>query len=298
MADDLASRISDASVAALELVPGEQRFADLSNHVLRGGASRFAPVVLDDEHLRYVLPVGIPGASLVYGTLLIQKSRFALVWRQDPSRPYHAQTMELGPETVITQSPVTLRGEVWGRFDLRRPGSADVTFLVPPVASPALPRMLHRVLIEEPHSQLGRTVGAPLPVSLTEPSPAPEGSIVADAPVEASSDPGEPTELLAAADKPVAPPTWTPRRPEEDGPHLADEALYRPTVRVSPLTSADDAPPEPPTRAVVHAEQSAPPPEIAAPAGFGDLAKGFVTGLVATLIVGGLYVVARLAGWL
>ena len=79
MPDDLAGRIGDGAVAVFELVPGEQRFADLSNYVLRGGASRFAPVVLDNEPIRYVLPVGIPGTKLDYGTLLIQRSRCALV---------------------------------------------------------------------------------------------------------------------------------------------------------------------------------------------------------------------------
>ena len=38
VADDLADRISDGHVAVLELVPGEQRFIDLSRFVLRGGA--------------------------------------------------------------------------------------------------------------------------------------------------------------------------------------------------------------------------------------------------------------------
>lgn len=147
MADDLADRISDGAVAVLELVPGEQRFADLSRFVLKGGASRFAPVVLDDEPIRYVLPVGVPGHKLDFGTLLIQQTRCALVWRTDPARPYHAMITALGPETTVKQSPATVRGDVWGRFDLRHPGTAHMTFLVPPVASAELPKMLHRVLV-------------------------------------------------------------------------------------------------------------------------------------------------------
>ena len=137
MADDLADRISDGHVAVLELVPGEQRFIDLSRFVLRGGASRFAGVVLDDEPIRYVLPVGVPSrTTLDYGVLLIQRSRCALVWRTDPMKPSHALIAELGPDTTVQAAPVVVRGEMWGRFDLRHTGSTPMTFLVPPVDSP------------------------------------------------------------------------------------------------------------------------------------------------------------------
>ena len=78
MQDDLASRISDGSIAVLELLPGDDRFADLSNYVLRGGASRFAPVVKYDEPIRYVLPVGVPGSKLDFGTLILQRTRCAM----------------------------------------------------------------------------------------------------------------------------------------------------------------------------------------------------------------------------
>ena len=70
MPDDLADRISDGVVAVLELVPGEKRFVDLSRHVLKGGAERFRPVVLTDEPVRYLVPVGVPGKKLDFGTLL------------------------------------------------------------------------------------------------------------------------------------------------------------------------------------------------------------------------------------
>jgi len=168
MPDDLAGRIGDGAVAVFELVPGEQRFADLSNYVLRGGASRFAPVVLDNEPIRYVLPVGIPGTKLDYGTLLIQRSRCALVWRTEPSRPYHALIMQLDSQTTVAQSAATIRGEAWGRFDLTHPGNADMTFLVPPVASTALPRMLYRVLVEEPGSRRVRSSGPELSAAVVE----------------------------------------------------------------------------------------------------------------------------------
>lgn len=190
MADDLAARISDGAVAVLDLVPGEQRFHDLSRFVLRGGASRFAAAVLDDEPLRYVLPVGVPGRKLDYGTLLIQRSRCALVWRTDPARPYHAKIAALGPDTTVSQSPVTIRGEVWGRFDLHPADGPTMTFLVPPVAATALPRMLHRVLVDEPRSRLAFVEAPPLPTAVTDG--------VAE-PVPSAADPDAPTEDLGPA---------------------------------------------------------------------------------------------------
>lgn len=370
MADDLASRISDGAVAVLELVPGEQRFADLSNYVLRGGASRFAPVVLDDEHLRYVLPVGIPGAKLDYGTLLIQKSRCALVWRSEPSRPYHALITELGPETTVAQTPVTVRGEVWGRFDLRRPGLPDMTFLVPPVASTALPRMLHRVLIDEPGSSQGRIEAAPLtreviegldeptedvddapaesdkatavlpavPAASPAPEPKPSGlggataarvSSVADAvatptaptpaasfaptpaaastPAPAASVDSAATQVLApipAAPLPAgaATPTWTPRRtePEASLAPYRDGELFREATRTTPATTQPAV--APPGRTTVltatgQAREADRVPANAQPR-VGDPLKGFLTGFVATVVVGGLVVLAKVMGLL
>lgn len=337
MADDLASRISDGAVAVLELVPGEQRFADLSNYVLRGGASRFAPVVLDDEHLRYVLPVGIPAAKLDYGTLLIQKTRCALVWRSEPSRPYHALITELDPETTVAQTPVTVRGEVWGRFDLRRPGLADMTFLVPPVASTALPRMLHRVLIDEPGSKQGRIETAPLTREVVEgPDDEPSEVVVesdratallpaipAASPAQelkpsilggataarASSVDSAATQVLAATPAaPAAPPTvaaapiWTPRRPEPEASLVpyGDGDLYREATRTTPATTQPAV--APPGRATamtstgrsVEVERV---PTYAQP-GLGDPVKGFLAGFVATVVVGGLVVLAKVMGLL
>lgn len=288
MANDLASRIGDAQVAVLELVPGEQRFADLSNFVLRGGASRFSPVVLDNERVRYVLPVGIPGEKLHYGTLLLQNSRCALVWRTEPYRPYHALIMELGPATTIAQSPATIRGEVWGRFDLHRAGVPDMTFLVPPVATPALPRMLFRVLVDEPGSTQGTVPLAPLAPAVAQgfqPDPAETSATAAEAappaavPAQAVSalsvpaaDPAD-TQELQAVDRPEPDATtrWQPRRPTATTPaagaHRAttpastsasdalyrDEALYRDASRTTP-------PPAPPTQAV--AATTAPVPGL------------------------------------
>lgn len=202
MQDDLASRISDGSIAVLELLPGEARFADLSNYVLRGGASRFAPVIVDDEPVRYVLPVGVPGAQLDFGTLILQRSRCAVVWKPDPMRPYRALIMELGPQTTVSQSVVTVRGEAWGRFDLRRDGSPDLTFLVPPVASAALPRMLRRVLVDEPRSRAQRLDVQPLRPEVTDP-PAPPAKAAAPAARPAAADVAPP----AARPEPTSAPT-------------------------------------------------------------------------------------------
>jgi hypothetical protein len=353
MADDLASRISDGAVAVLELAPGEQRFADLSNYVLRGGASRFAPVVLDDEHLRYVLPVGIPAAKLDYGTLLIQKTRCALVWRSEPSRPYHALITELGPETTVAQTPVTVRGEVWGRFDLRRPGLADMTFLVPPVASTALPRMLHRVLIDEPGSKQGRIEAAPLTREVIEGLDDAPSEVVDDAPAEsdratavlpaflaaspapspqagslggatAATTAAAPSQAAASVDSaatqvltptlaapatpaappPVAaaPPTWAPRKsePEASLAPYRDGDLYREATRTTPVTTQPAiAPPgrAATTTATGRSREVEHVPAYAQP-GLGDPVKGFLTGFVATVVVGGLFVLAKVMGLL
>ena len=271
MADDLADRISDGSIAVLDLVPGEQRFHELSRFVLRGGASRFAAAVLEDEPVRYVLPVGVPGRKLDYGTLLIQRTRCALVWRTDPARPYHAKIAELGPDTTVSQSPVAIRGEVWGRFDLQQGGTPAMTFLVPPVAATALPRMLHRVLVDEPRSRLAYIEAPPLPLEVTE---------GAAEPVPAPVEPDAPTEPLPATipDAPTTSPDapaptsdatarWDARAAEADAPtevidlwsaepqttepaaEVSYEDLYRTSERTSPTSpppaSADSASPAP-----------------------------------------------------
>nr|NLI51179.1 hypothetical protein [Propionibacterium sp.] len=251
MADDLAARISEGAVAVLDLVPGEQRFHDLSRFVLRGGASRFAAVVLDDEPVRYVLPVGVPGRKLDYGTLLIQRSRCALVWRTDPARPYHAKIAALGPDTTVSQSPVTIRGEVWGRFDLRSPDGPTMTFLVPPVAATALPRMLHRVLVEEPRSRLAYVEAPPLPPAVTE---------GAAEHVPTAVDPDAPTEALKAAALRSDSEALEPAPPVEAGPAPTIPAAAEPEpALVEPI-------PEPP---VSEWAESAAADESAAAAEFG-----------------------------
>lgn len=373
--DDLASRISDGSVAVLELLPGEGRFAELSHHVLRGGASRFAPVVLESEPIRYVLPVGIPGATLDFGTLLLQRTRCALVWKNDPLRPYRALIMELGPETTVSQAGAAVRGEMWGRFDLRREGTPDMTFLVPPVTSVALPRMLQRVLIDEPRSHAQRLVTEPLSRAVTEgqtqltppapapapaatqapapqappaprtvapaplpaaaplPTPAPEApAAAASTPAASQASPGEtsmlrmhgtepdatmPMSAVHLDDWPEQAPrqqrpssrrgegsgTWT-RRPEAEAeqttPIYRDDALFRDSARTAPLTPDGYQAPVPPRPVVTQPSAGALPVvveeeegEVASP----DMLKGFLTGFVVTMIVGGLFVLARVLGW-
>lgn len=235
MQDDLASRISDGSIAVLELLPGDDRFADLSNYVLRGGASRFAPVVKYDEPIRYVLPVGVPGSKLDFGTLILQRTRCAMVWKSDPLRPYRAVVMELGPRTTVSQSAATIRGEAWGRFDLRREGTPDLTFLVPPVASTALPQMLRRVLVDEPRSQARRIEVPALGPEVTEApvpkapeAPAPKAS-------EAPKAPAAPAPKAPAALAPAAPPAAPPakNRPREEA--ATTPAKVRQTAPKAPV---------------------------------------------------------------
>lgn len=206
MPDDLADRISDGVVAVLELVPGEKRFVDLSRHVLKGGAERFRPVVLTDEPVRYLVPVGVPGKKLDFGTLLVQRSRVALVWRSDPARPYHAVVCDLNRRTTVSQTAVVVRGETWGRFDMRDE-SASMTFLVPPVATPGLPRALHAALIEEPDARVARFATAPLAAAITDEEPpadaSPETPLI---PAEqkraedAAPAPDAPTQVIASSD--------------------------------------------------------------------------------------------------
>ncbi len=306
MADDLADRISDGAMAVTDLVPDEQRFARLSNFVLRGGASRFAPVVLDDEPIRYVLPVGVPGLRLDFGTLLIQTTQCALVWRTDPARPYQALVTHLGPDTSVMQSAATVQGEIWGRFDLHHTGSANVTFLVPPVTAPALPRMLQRVLVTEPGSMVGHFDLSPLPASVSEVAPA----AAPDLPVLPVPDP-EPAPQLAALD--TAPEAITPvqEHPEQSGP------LYRESDRVTPepaepegpffrpisRSPAPPAPPEPVT-ALLPAVPALPTPtplptQVSAVQrrGMAPL-RAFLIGLGATLAVGAVLLLAKALGWI
>ncbi len=301
MADDLAARISDGAVAVLDLVPGEQRFHELSRFVLRGGASRFAAAVLEDEPVRYVLPVGIPGRKLDYGTLLIQRSRCALVWRTDPARPYRARIVELGPDTTVSQSPVTIRGEVWGRFDVQHGEGPVMTFLVPPVSATALPRMLHRVLVEQPRSQLAFVEAPPLPTAVTEGVTEPVPSFVdPDAPTEgldaaairsaASAEPteptqptepapaAEPTEVLAAPESgdaapavPDAEPTQAtePTGPAEERFRSASDEFGIPEPDEFGLPKPDGTPPEGPT--IEEPEPAVPEPEPAVEEPYEDL---------------------------
>jgi hypothetical protein len=270
MTDDLADRISDGVVAVLELVPGEQRFADLSRFVMKGGASRFHPVILDEEPIRYVLPVGVPGRKLDFGALLIQATRCALVWRTDPSRPFHALVMTLGPATTVAQSAVTVRSETWGRFDLRDP-QGSMTFLVPPVASPALPRALHRALVVEPHSHRGAAESTPLSPSITE------GDMVtedAEGTTNGATPPAEPTPpaRLTPPSTPVAPaatgyipvgPTDVPFVPPIPRPLFRDEVSPQPSDVGAPTQVIPTYQPPTPVPPILGAPIQAPPIPVA-----------------------------------
>ncbi|WP_147675103.1 hypothetical protein [Nigerium massiliense] len=198
MPDDLADRISEGAVAVLELVPGEKRFVDLTRHVLRGGAERFRPVLLPDEPVRYLVPVGVPGKKLDFGTLLVQRSRVSLVWRTDPARPYHAVICTLSDRTTVSQTAVVVRGETWGRFDMRD-DTASMTFLVPPVATPGLPRALHEALIDEPDSRVARFATAPLAPSITTDPGPDDAGFLDERHRRADPDSAAPTEIIPAS---------------------------------------------------------------------------------------------------
>lgn len=315
MRDDLAGRLMDGALAVLELVPGERRFTDLSRQVLRAGASTFESVVSDHERIRYVLPVGVPAGSLEYGALIIQDSRCSLAWTVNDAA--HGLICELDPDTTVTQSPAHVRGETWGRFDLNRAGHQTMTFLVPPVAAVALPKLLHRVLVLEPACQLSRGPVAELPDSVLNPT-APSASAVVDAPTSMLQPVLESTVATSAlhssdapADSPYgwAPPAddaslrpespmWAvrPVAPRTTGAAALDDGLYRDGARsLPPVAPAADRRSEKPTvnpaPAVVLERDSG-------RSGITDALKGFLTSFTVTVVIGGMFVLAKALGWL
>lgn len=243
MAMDLADRISDAAIAVLELIPDEQRFANLSRVVLKGGASRFIPVVLENEPIRYVLPVGVPGETLEFGTLLIQRTRCSIVWRAREDRPYHAQICELSEETSVVQSAETVRGEVWGRFDLRRRGQKNMIFLVPPVSDVELPRLLKWTLIDEPKCTKGQFRLEPLSAAVTLQNRKPVAASAATPPTQvmAAIRDGRPS----PASEPAAPPKpVVPRKASSPKPAPLSVATA-PSIPVPPQQPAAATPATP-----------------------------------------------------
>lgn len=305
MADDLAARIGEGAVAVLELVPGEKQFADLSEYVLRGGAARFRPVVLSTEPITYVLPVGVPRRRLIYGALLIQPSRVALVWRTDPSKPSSAVMCDLGPETSLSQSAATIRGETWGRFDIRDERSS-MTFLVPPVSSTDLPKALYRTLIQEPGTRVARMALQPLPDTITNPTafteqparptkPAVESTVMSASisALSPASPTTEPTAFEAPTDVPVdddatikrsgmsdqnnsdttikrpRPPETTAVEPQlQSEPAQVEAAPAQPAAPIKVKKSRRNAPPLPPPPAPVEDPGSA---VVSQPAALADL---------------------------
>lgn len=275
---DLANRISEGAVSVLELVAHDKRFAELSTTVLRGGAERFRAVVVDDEPIRYVLPVGVPDERLDFGTLLVQATRVSLVWRPEQIRPYRAVVCALGPGTEVSQTAVPVRGETWGRFDLRD-GSASMTFLVPPVSTPDLPAALHAALISDPGSTIGRFATAALAPAVTETSP---------------------------AHFPVAPPPRVEPVPAEEPTAEVSlpSAVRRPVVEASetaPVVDPGPAPAPPqPTAGPVGAASPAPVPTVPhpdrRPLTGPDTTRGFVIGLLGTIGLGALFLLLRLFG--
>lgn len=276
---DLADLISRGAVAALDLAPLDPRFSGLSRQVLQGGASRFAPVVDASEPVEYVVPVGVPEASVNFGALVIQHSRVGLVWRDARQGDRHA-LVALGPDTRAEWSPVTLGGEQWARFDLVD-GDTTLSFLAPPTGSPLLRTTLARLLSAGPAGSASDTQripavppSGPAPVPRVSPSAGPAwsgplGSGPARSPAPAWSAPAAPAAVppavspvpvppaspvpAAPAPPPVVVPTW---QAPTAGP------LYRDEERVPTATPWAD-----PEATVVRPApgHSVPTPVVAAP---------------------------------
>lgn len=126
---DLAARLSDGAVAALDLAPLDRRVPGLSRLVLRGGATRFAAVVDDTEPIHYVVPVRLVGTTS-WGALVLQNTRAGLVWRDqhDQTRALHVL---LSPTTGVSRHGVRLDGENWVAFRVDD-GESTFDVMVPP----------------------------------------------------------------------------------------------------------------------------------------------------------------------
>lgn len=217
---DLADRISRGAFAALDLVPHDPRFAQLSGQVLQGGASRFAAVVDPGESVDYVIPVGVPGASVAFGALVVQATRIGAVWRDPYDGDRHA-LVTLGSATQARWSPVTLGREQWARFDLDDLYTR-FSFLTPPTETPELRTTLARLLgaqVAGPAEQTeplpavseatpSEPVAAPAPVKVPAPVEAP-APVEVPAPVEALAE-AAPAEAVPAPVPRMSPPAWQP----------------------------------------------------------------------------------------
>lgn len=142
---DLAQRISNGAVAALDLVPLDERFDELSRRVLQGGATRFAAVVNPAEDIDYVIPVGVPQATVNFGALVVQASRVGLLWREGADERH--LLVALDEDTSATWTPAVLGGEVWTRFDLDD-HHTRLSVLTPPTGS----SLLRDTLIQRFHA--------------------------------------------------------------------------------------------------------------------------------------------------
>lgn len=197
---DLADRISRAAVAALDLAPFDDRFAQLSRQVLTGGASRFSKIVDERQAVSYVIPVGVAGQRIDYGALVLQPDLAGLLWR-DPSGVDHHASVSVTPSTPATYSTVSLGGESWTRFSVG--GASRLTFLVPPVKS----RALLPTLVDFFGAESGPAPATVLPEP-TPPQPAvrfPEGPVAVPAePPHVTPAPGVRLASTPAAEQPDA----------------------------------------------------------------------------------------------
>ena len=222
---DLAARLSDGAIAALEDASSDRRVSDLSRLVLRGGASRFASVVDDNEPIHYVVPVRLAGTTS-WGALVLQNTRAGLVWR-DSHEQTHARHVLLTPTTEVTHRPVRLDSETWAAFrvddgessfDVLVPRAGRLTSTVadhlgrwsPIRAAAPETAVLPEVAKPPGHAPKQPWVRMPAPVPPVAPAPA-VGAVPPVAPA-AAVDAVSPV-APAPVHPPVASPVDTPVRP-------------------------------------------------------------------------------------
>ncbi len=170
MVEDLASVISRASLATLELADYDQGLDDLSREALRGGANRFTPVIAN-ETVRYVAPVRVPDRVPSVGALVIQESRIGLVWRVGKDGPTQTWWAPLeGTTQVVCRPEWTMETGSGTRFEVTHDGHTS-SFLLPSCRGPV-------------HSVFARLMGARTDESGDGMRPRPATPVATPAPVE------------------------------------------------------------------------------------------------------------------
>lgn len=333
---DLADRISRAAVAALDLAPFDDRYANLSRQVLAGGASRFSRVIANDQAVHYVIPAGLVGERVAYGALVLQDHQAGVLWR-DADGLDRTAVVSRDDAMKATFSPVVLGAEEWMRFDITSE-SGVLSFLAPPVAG----SLLDRTLIDFFRATAGARSTADVFIAVDDPETTAVQPAVVDerAPAETETPPEpEPAAESVAAD-PEATAVYAPfadEEPSDPEPVAADAEATQvaevvAAVPSSPVSAEETAPlatqpfglyrdeapvPQPtappptvplPTAPLPTAPLPTAPPAYVLPmAGTAEVTQtpqpsmsrttaGFLLGFFGILLIGGLAFAVRLLG--